>query len=204
MELFKKMLEHFKEKINNQGRKRLIENCVIVIIIGVIAIIAGGSFFKNNDKKSETGIDTITDSQTTAKIIGSADEKEDLQKKLESILSKIGGAGNVNVMVTYISGKESVLAYDTKRSDNDTQEKDNGGGTRSIKNSDLENKIVYEESGNGVKKPITLKELQPAVKGVVVVADGAGDPVVKESITRAVQVLVDVPIHKIQVLPRNK
>lgn len=203
MSFFGKYLENLREKMNGQGKKKLIENCVIIIILGVVAIIAGSTIFgKTGDEKTANAAKE-NEVQEAAKVIGSED-KEDLQKRMESILSKIGGAGSVNVMITYVSGKELVPAYDTKRTENDTQEKDNGGGTRSIKNNDTENKVVYEESGNGVKKPVVLKELQPAVKGVVVVADGAADPVVRESLTRAVQVLVDVPVHKIQVLQRNK
>lgn len=203
MSFFGKYFESLREKMNGQGKKKLIENCVIIIILGVVAIIAGSTIFgKTGDEKAASAAKQ-NEVQEAAKVIGSED-KEDLQKRMESILSKIGGAGSVNVMITYVSGKELVPAYDTKRTENDTQEKDNGGGTRSIKNNDTENKVVYEESGSGVKKPVVLKELQPAVKGVVVVADGAADPVVRESLTRAVQVLVDVPVHKIQVLQRNK
>ncbi len=203
MSFFGKYFENLREKINGQGKKKLIENCVIIIILGVVAIIAGSTIFSKTGNEKTANAAKQNEVQEAAKVIGSED-KEDIQKRMESILSKIGGAGSVNVMITYVSGKELVPAYDTKRTENDTQEKDNGGGTRSIKNNDTENKVVYEESGNGVKKPVVLKELQPAVKGVVVVADGAADPVVRESLTRAVQVLVDVPVHKIQVLQRNK
>lgn len=203
MSFFRKYLENLREKMNGQGKKKLIENCVIVIILGVVAIIAGSTIFSKTGNEKTANAAKQNEVQEAARVIG-AEDKEDLQKRMESILSKIGGAGNVNVMITYVSGKELVPAYDTKKTENDTQEKDNGGGTRSIKNNDTENKVVYEESGNGVKKPVVLKELQPAVKGVVVVADGAADPVVRESLTRAVQVLVDVPVHKIQVLQRNK
>lgn len=203
MSFFRKYLENLREKMNGQGKKKLIENCVIVIILGVVAIIAGSTIFSKTGNEKTANASKQNEVQEAARVIG-AEDKEDLQKRMESILSKIGGAGNVNVMITYVSGKELVPAYDTKKTENDTQEKDNGGGTRSIKNNDTENKVVYEESGNGVKKPVVLKELQPAVKGVVVVADGAADPVVRESLTRAVQVLVDVPVHKIQVLQRNK
>lgn len=204
MEYLKKIVDFVQGMINNQNKKKLVENCVIVIIIGAILLIAASSFFDKKTSPKTTAASGENTDQAVAKILGSGDEKEDLQKKVESIVSKIGGAGNVNVLITYASGKELVPAYDNRRTDNDTQEKDNGGGTRSIRNSEADNKIAYEESGSGIKKPIILKELQPSVKGVVVVADGAADPVVRESIFRAVQALLDVPIHKIQVLPRNK
>jgi len=43
--------------------------------------------------------------------------------------------------------------------------------------------------------------LTPRISGCVVVAEGARDPVVKTNIYRAVQVLLGIPIYKIEVLP---
>ena len=40
--------------------------------------------------------------------------------------------------------------------------------------------------------------MYPKVKGVVV-ADGGGDLTVRENLLRAVEVLLDVPVHKVQV-----
>ena len=54
------------------------------------------------------------------------------------------------------------------------------------------------------KKPIILKEVLPEVKGVVVVADGASDTLIKERLVNAVKVLFDIPIHKIQVFERKQ
>jgi stage III sporulation protein AG len=59
---------------------------------------------------------------------------------------------------------------------------------------------VYEEGGSGVKKPIVVKELMPKVQGVLVVAQGVNEPTVKENIVNSVRVLLNVPIHKIQVV----
>ena len=68
----------------------------------------------------------------------------------------------------------------------------------------MKSSIVYEEGGSGVKKPIIVKEVYHKVKGVVVVADGGGDLTVRENLLRAVEVLLDVPVHKIQVYEGKK
>jgi stage III sporulation protein AG len=106
-------------------------------------------------------------------------------------------------MITYETGKESVPATNVKRNDNSTQEKDTSGGTRDITQNDFESNVVYEE-GQSTKKPVILKEIQPKVKGVVIIADGADNPVVKENLSNAAKVLLDVEIHKIQVLQRSR
>lgn len=200
MEWFNKFLEKFK----NQSKKKLIENAIIVIIVGIIIIIAGGTIFGSNGQKDVKSKPPDGTSVEVANKTTEAEERSDLEVKLASILSKIDGAGKVDVMITYVSGREIVPAYDIRSNENSTQERDNGGGTRNITQSDKEQKIAYEEEQGGIRKPIIVKDLQPVVKGVVVVADGAREPVVRESISRAVQVLMDIPIHKIEVLERKK
>jgi stage III sporulation protein AG len=193
VEIFKRLAERLK----TQSSKKLIESAIIFAIIGVIIIIAGGSLFEK-EKKEE--VETKSDNSSMEVASALVDEGDtNVEKKLANILSKINGAGKVDVMITYVSGKEVVPAYDTSMNENSTQEKDKEGGTRNIKQNDQEKKIVYEEQQGGIKKPIILKDMQPVVKGVVVVAEGASEPVVKENICRAVQALMDIPIHKVQV-----
>lgn len=182
-----------------KNRKKIIENSVIVIIIGIIAIVAGGSLFKKSETEKELPKETANQSLVASAKVEPA-ESDISEKKLEELLMKVKGAGKVHAMVTYVSGKEIVPAYDKKRNESDTQEKDSGGGVRSIKQNDSEDKLAYEESQGSNKKPIVLKELLPEVKGVVIIADGASDPEVKERLTRAVQVLLDVPVHRVEVL----
>lgn len=207
-----KFLNNVKKNITKYGSKKIIEKALIIAIIGVILLIAGSVLFDGGSLKGSllkgstaapsenSGIGAET-SGTMKKQSG--DEYEDeMEKGLESILSEIKGAGRVNVMLTYYSGNESVPAYDVKTSGSDTQEKDKEGGTRSVKQNDNENTVIYQEE-QGAKKPFIVKELLPKVKGVVIVADGAGNPDVQNNLAIAAQALLDVAAHKIQVFQRN-
>lgn len=192
------------EKILFKGDKKKAKDFLISLaIIGIIIILAAnvifGSWGKNNSSKPDLSKENTVEVLKTI----TSDDKDELQKRVEGIISKIEGAGNVSVLITYYSGKELVPAFDTKKSDNDIQEKDTQGGTRNTKKNDIETNIVYEEQ-QGSKKPLIVKELMPQVKGVLVVAEGANEPVVKENIVRSVQVLLDVQIHKIQVVQKGK
>ena len=200
----KKLYDYFKDMWHTQSKRRIIENSAIMVIIGIVIIIVGGTLFGGNGESTKKPmIEQNSTLQEVGKTI-STGEKSELETQLEEILSQIDGAGKVYVMVTFISGKEYIPAIDTKKTENITQEKDNGGGTRSINNNSTESKIIFKEGQGGSKEPVMIKELQPPVKGVVVVADGAAEPTVREGISRAVQVLVDIPIHKIQILERKK
>ena len=204
MDVFRKLDEYIKKMLNGKNKKKVLENTAVVIIIGIIIIIAGNSFLGKGNSKTETQPpNQKVDVETVAKGAESIDNSE-LETKIERILSQIEGAGKVSVLITYLSGKEIVPATEVKKTENTTNEKDTGGGTRNINQNDYENKVVYVEEQGGGKKPVVIKELQPEVKGVVVVADGAGDIDVRESIIRAIQVLTGVPAHKVQVFGRNK
>ncbi|ACL76258.1 stage III sporulation protein AG [Ruminiclostridium cellulolyticum] len=202
---FSNLIANLKKKITADGSKKVIQNTVIVAIIGIILLIAGSVFFQGTDKNEEK-VPPQTENGTEAVETLSRKEgetKDELEKSLEAILSQIKGAGKVSVMVTFYSGSESVPVYNTKNSTSDTQEKDKEGGTRSVKQADRENNIIFEES-DGVKKPYITKELLPKVKGVVIVADGAKDAEVRSSLAKATEALFEVASHKIQVFERNK
>lgn len=204
MDIFGKISELVKKYFSKYDKKKLIENSIIIIIIGVIIIIAGGSLFKKSSGKEQPPV-TVREEAAEATAKNISDEARDgLEEKLEKILSQIEGVGRVSVMITFVSGQEIVPASDIRKNEKETGERDSGGGTRNISERDYESKIAYEDLSGGVKKPIIMKNLYPVVKGVVVAAEGAGDPRVKERISKAVQVLMDVPIHKVQVFERKK
>ncbi|MCR4434262.1 MAG: stage III sporulation protein AG [Clostridiales bacterium] len=199
----KRIKEFFNSLLSSKNKRKIIENALIVIAIGIILVIAGGAFFqKDSSKTPAPNPDEGMTGQEVGKMMAGND-KSDIEKELEEILSQIKGAGRVSVMITYESGKEIVPATDASKKENDVQEKDSGGGSRNTSQDEYETKIVFEEQ-SGIKKPVVLKELQPAVKGVIVVAEGATDPSVRENLSKAVQVITGVPIHKVQVFERTK
>lgn len=203
---FNKILKDLKRKITKYGSKKLIEKAVIIAIVGVICIIAGSVLFEGTtllEGANGSTLDSTGMGETVETIKQSSSEPEqEMEKSLQEILTKIKGAGKVDVMITFYSGNESVPAVDVKTSESNTDEKDKEGGSRSIKQGDKDNKIVYEEN-QGVKKPFIVKEILPKVKGVVIVAEGAGDIEVKSDLAKATEALFDIAAHKIQVFQRN-
>jgi stage III sporulation protein AG len=205
MAKFNTFLKDFKRKLTKYGSKKLIEKAVIISIVGIICLIAGSVLFEGDTSKSVNGtiLDMVDNDNAVQAIKQSGeDPKNEMENSLQSILSKIKGAGKVDVMITFFSGNEAVPAVDVKTSKSDTQEKDKEGGSRLIKQSDIENKTIFEEN-QGVKKPFIIKELLPKVKGVVIVAEGAQDVEVKINLAKATEALLDIATHKIQVFQRT-
>lgn len=113
------------------------------------------------------------------------------EARLEDILSKTEGVGEVSVMITYYASSEKALAYETK-----TNRRSDSSGVPDAESSD--EKAVMSDG-----EPVILREIYPDVKGVVVIADGAKDPSVKQAVCEAVSTSLGIAMHKICVLPKS-
>lgn len=114
------------------------------------------------------------------------------EEKLSGILSQIEGVGNVSVMITYFTSNEKAIAYETKTDRKAETSTGFGGESR-------DEKAVMADGG-----PVVVQEIYPEVKGVVVIADGADIPSVKQAICEAVSTSMGIALHKICVLPKSE
>jgi stage III sporulation protein AG len=206
MKFIHKAVDIVKALLDGKDRKKLVESALMVLIAGIIIVLAGSMFLDNgeNSGKDVKKNAAVPEAMEAASRNVEKDDSGDIAREIGRVLSEIEGAGKVTVMITYVSGEEIVPAQDIRKIQNNTQERDSGGGTRTISEDEYESSIVFVDGEGGNKKPIILKTKMPEVKGVVIVAEGAGDSVVKENLVRAAQVLMDVPVHKIQVFKKSK
>ena len=109
----------------------------------------------------------------------------------------------MKVMITYKTSKEIIHQIEEKESTNNIKEDEGGGGVRETRQHEITKNITFEE-GNGFKKAIVKKEIEPLIKGVVVVSEGASDDNVRRNLQMATKVLTDIPIHKISVFVMEK
>jgi stage III sporulation protein AG len=125
------------------------------------------------------------------------------QSELKEILQKIVGVGDVEVLVTIESTEEVTVDKNYKDSQSMTTERDTNGATRNISEVSRSGEVVvYQVSGN--QQPLMLKMIKPKIRGVIVVAKGAENLTVKKMITEAVERGLDVPPHRISILPRKQ
>ncbi len=193
---FNKLTDYAKEK---KGKRR-IENLVIILIVGIIIIIVASSFTSDGKNKKNTQ----EPKGEIALITNEPDDKiKKLEQRLESILSEIEGAGTVKVMVTGITDGEVVHAYNQIEENSVTEEKDNTDRTGRTDEYRREQEMVFMEANTGGRVPVIIKSYEPEIKGVVVVADGAGSSIIRQNIKDAVAALTGLPAHKINVLKRK-
>lgn len=184
--------------IKNLLRNAKLKKYMAVIFAGGIVIMAfsdkiqkplSDSFVAKTAVESQDAADTDIDIS-----------QSDIEKRLEELFGNIDGAGNVKVMITYKSGPEKVLATETKSSEESSQERDTDGTERTSKNVSSEINMAYSQNNMSSGEPFIVKEKTPEIEGIVVVAEGGDDIIVKDAISKAAQALFNVPAHKVEVL----
>ncbi len=123
-----------------------------------------------------------------------------LEERIKKIIERIVGVNGVEVMVTIESTEELVVYQNEKDVQQITEENDRNGARRHITEVSQSGEIVFVERGSS-QQPVVLKTVRPKVSGVVVVAGGSENPTVRQLIIDAVQKGLNVPPHRISVVP---
>ena len=182
------VIQKLKEKIKKIKNYEIIVTILIMAVIISIYISSLKSPYKLEDDETIYNINNEEDNQNYST----------QEERLEQKLSAIKGAGKVEVMITYVSSKEIVTAMNTTQSNSTTEEQDSGGGIRKIIQNDINNQAVTM-NGSGWNKSTYHKEVEPEVKGVIVIAEGAYDINVKLELLKAVQTALGVSPSQVEV-----
>ena len=113
--------------------------------------------------------------------------KEGMQEALDQILSKIDGAGRVEVLLTQLTGEE--IIYQT-----DSDESVSGDS------SGINLKTVILSTSERAEQPVVRQILPPTYLGAVIVCQGGDSPTVKLAIVEAVSNATGLSADKITVL----
>jgi len=131
------------------------------------------------------------------------DYEQAYESQLKDILTKIVGVGEVEVMVSIDSTEEITVEKNTRDSQQVTNESDAGGAKRHITNITRSGDPVVMQQ-DGQQAPLIVKTTKPKVRGVVVVAKGVENLTVKKLVVEAIERGLDVPPHRISVVPRKQ
>ena len=192
------------EQVGNDKRK--IENLVFFIVVLIITIVIINVIWNGNDNKQNKQVTndtskqlaTTNSNQNVSTSQNEIESTEVLEKKLEYILSKIQGVGEVSVCINYSESSEVVAMYNENSKTSTTEENDDSGGTRKIEETDTQKDVIYQEN-DGTKTPITAKIVKPKIEGAIITAQGVNDANVKNNIIQAVEAVTGLATHKIQV-----
>ena len=175
---FGKFGSSIKDRISGDKRIKFI---IFLGAVGVFLLIISGLFSSGASNK---GAETVTLS------VDVSEYTREIEKSLREIISDIDGAGKCSVMVTLDCGVETVYAEDVDLNS------DVSDGRESSKES---RELVTLNGSSSTKEAVVIKEIQPRVRGVIVVCEGGGNPGVKMNIINAVTSAFDISSTKVSV-----
>lgn len=191
------MFEKLKDLFNSKNQKKNASNLVILLIAGAVVLLLS-NYFLDGKNTRDPGLIRSNNSikeEYEANFV-EEDYADTMERKLEEILQKIKGVGEVHVMITFEDTSEKVPVFNTTQIIERTDEKDAQGGTREVTREDLSKQIVVSNSGESL---MIMKETKPKVRGVIVVADGAENIEVKEKLYSAVKTVLGISGNKVEV-----
>lgn len=130
-----------------------------------------------------------TEKQTESGVEGTENivfDLEELEERIEKVLSEIEGAGEVSLVLTVKGGVERIYAMDTEYS----EERESRNESRTT---------VLISTGSGTEEAAIIQQIYPEFQGALIVCEGGDDPAVKLFITQAVSALTGLGADKITV-----
>lgn len=200
MNKIKELFESFKNKEGNTKKK--VENLIFFLVM-LVLVVVGINYIWFNEPDVENSNDTsvVLNNKMQGENIVSTNStaNDNLEQKLQSILSKMKGVSNVSVLVTYSNNTKIVPIYNVEDSQTTTNETDTQGGKRDITEKSYTKEVVFEEKNSG-KNVIVETQLNPTVSGVIIVANYGNDINIKQKIISAVATVTNISEYKVQVL----
>ena len=172
-------MKNWKTGLNRQWEKY--KYFIAVIAVGVLLLVSA-------DLPGKTGEEA--DAPETAS------QEFDLaafQQAVADSLSRIDGAGNVEVLLSLESGAESIYASDVNKTSQTA-----GGSTESTSESYQSTMSILSDGSYG-ESPVLIKSNYPTFRGAVVLCDGADNDVVRLQISQAVSALCGISTDHISI-----
>lgn len=184
---------------------------LLLVLAGALLMVIGLPVKQTETTENKESVQSINPLQTAS---GTADAAETgssealsetevymqaMEEKVEKLLSRMEGAGEVKVILTWKTSVERIVEKDVSTVRSNTAEEDSQGGTRTVNDLDSGEATVLSTQGSNAE-PYVVKTISPTVEGVLVLAQGAGDGAVSSNLSDAVQVLFGIGAHQVKVI----
>lgn len=186
---------------------------IVVLLFGAAIMLLSNVFLKeenrnasipvigNSSKEPQNDIETFGQKETGGNSL-ITDYEHQYETVLKEALEGIVGVSEVMVVVNVDSTEKRILEKNTILKSQTTEEKDREGGERKVEDQSQDEQIVIIRDGEK-EVPIILETKKPEIRGVLVVAKGADNVQVKKWIIESVTKLLDVPSHRVSVMPKK-
>jgi stage III sporulation protein AG len=200
-----------KEDQSNQKASKY-QYLLLVLVFGAAIMLVSNMLFKDEganaslpafkgEEQKEEEVPAFGQKQTGEnKLI--SDYEAHYENQLKEALEGMMGVDDVSVIVNVDATEKKVLEKNTTSQSQTTDETDREGGKRKVEDQSKEEQLVIVRNGEK-EVPIVVETKKPEIRGVLVVAKGADNIQVKKWIIEAVTRVLDVPSHRVAVMPKK-
>ncbi|MGD6774697.1 MULTISPECIES: stage III sporulation protein AG [Bacillaceae] len=206
-----------KSLLTNQSKdkKAKYQYMTVILVLGVGFILFGNLFFGEDSASSPGGgvLPTMKQQEPEDEpVFGQSDDanapstisdyEASFENQLKDALEAITGVNDVSVVVNVDSSEQKVFQKNVTTSQQNTVETDQNGGKRDVTDTSKDEQVLVIRK-NEQEIPVVTETKKPVIRGVLIVAKGAENIHVKQMILDAVTRVLDVPQHKVAVLPKK-
>ena len=182
------------------------ENMIVFALLGVLLLVIAiplesGVNKDETEEQKEKGVDLIEKKEDTY-IDESIEYCLALEARIEELLATMDGVGNVQAMVTVSASREMIVEKDEPISRSTVTETDASGGSRSTNESSYDYETIYETDSEGNKVPYVVKQIEPQIQGITVVAQGGGNALVQKNISDVLDMRVEEALKFFENIPK--
>lgn len=207
------LLKPSSEKQDSEKKLTKYHYALFIFVIG-IAFMLVSNIFSNPTSSNPNELAVFNDQEMSKdepafsqKEGGLADKIQEAENyyenQLKEILQTAMGVEEVEIMVNVDATESKIYEKNITTQTQITAETDREGGERKVEDTSKDQQLVITRNGD-TETPVIIKTKKAEVRGVLVVAAGADNIHVKASIIEAVTRVLDVPSHRVSVLPKKK
>lgn len=166
------------------------EQICILVLAGILLLVIAIPVETEKEVLQEIPYEHLVPTQIS--------KQQELEEQLKYLLEHVSGVGKTEVMIILKSDGQRIVEKDIQVSEG----KENNGETSVVTTEQKERSeiTVFEKDEQGREIPYVMETMEPEITGVLVAAQGAGNPVIVNEITQAVKALFGVEVHKIKVM----
>ncbi|MHC0035974.1 stage III sporulation protein AG [Pseudoneobacillus sp. C159] len=201
-----------KESHNKKNTKY--QYLLIVGLFGAMIMLISNMFLSNYPKPNDSittfqsqtvqgeDIETFGSKSNGGGNSSIVDYENAYEAELKEALEQMLGVNKVAVVVNVDATDRKILEKNKNTTQQTTDETDREGGKRKVEETSINEELVIVRGGDK-EGPILIETKKPAIRGVLVVAEGAENIQVKKWIIEAVTRVLDVPSHRVAVMPKK-
>ncbi len=162
-------------------KENLLKVTVFAGLAGILLIFASSLFGGGMQKQQAFEEASLQESSDIEQY------RQGLCEEMGNMLASIQGVGKTKLMLTLDGTRQNIYA-----TDNDIRQRETSTGENADKQNDEKQSCIVIRQKDGSEQALTIGQLLPKIKGVLVVCEGGDDPEVCSRVQQAVSAALDV------------